>query len=118
MYQILQFSFVIIALLATALLWKQNSQKSHEIHQLTRQLAEYEASLIRSEADLRTAWVQKEQMENIAEIVCAAQDMVERVGIFCHANAVLERDLERMHCPLAPNNTPVADPYPLRPDSI
>ncbi len=45
---------------------------------------------------IRTAWVQKEQMENIAEIVCAAQDMVERVGIFCHANAVLEKDLEQV----------------------
>lgn len=43
---------------------------------------------------IRTAWVQKEQMENIAEIVKAAQDMVERVGIFCHANAELEKDLE------------------------
>ena len=43
---------------------------------------------------IRTAWVQKEQMENIAEIIKAAQDMVDRVGIFCHANAELEKDLE------------------------
>ena len=43
---------------------------------------------------IRTAWVQKEQMENIAEIVSAAQEMVNRVGIFCHANAELEKDLE------------------------
>ena len=43
---------------------------------------------------IRTAWVQKEQMENIAEIVKAAEDMVQRVGIFCHANAELEKDLE------------------------
>ena len=43
---------------------------------------------------IRTAWVQKEQMENISEIVSAAQDMVERVGIFCRFNAALENDLE------------------------
>ena len=40
------------------------------------------------------AWQQKERMENIEEIVKAAQDMVERVGIFCHANAALQKDLE------------------------
>ena len=39
------------------------------------------------------AWIQKEQMENIEEIVKAAKDMVERVGIFCHANAELEKKL-------------------------
>ena len=43
---------------------------------------------------IRTAWVQMEQMENIAEIVKAAEDMVERVGIFCRYNAELEQDLE------------------------
>lgn len=45
---------------------------------------------------IRTAWVQKEQMENISEIVSAAQEMVERVGIFCHANAELEDSLEKV----------------------
>lgn len=45
---------------------------------------------------IRTAWVQKEQMDNIAEIVKAAEDMVERVGLFCHHNAVLEKDLEEV----------------------
>ncbi|MCR5326137.1 MAG: DNA recombination protein RmuC [Bacteroidales bacterium] len=40
------------------------------------------------------AWLQKEQMENIDAIVKAAEDMVDRVGIFCHANAELEKDLE------------------------
>ncbi len=39
------------------------------------------------------AWLQKEQMENIEEIIKAAKDMVERVGIFCHANAELEKKL-------------------------
>ena len=43
---------------------------------------------------IRTAWVQKEQMENISEIVNAATDMVERVGLFCHTNAKLQDDLE------------------------
>lgn len=45
---------------------------------------------------IRTAWVQKEQIENISEIVSAAQEMVERVGIFCRANAELEDDLEEV----------------------
>ena len=40
------------------------------------------------------AWMQKEQMENIEEIVKAAEDMVERVGIFCRHNAALEKDLK------------------------
>lgn len=44
---------------------------------------------------IRTAWVQKEQMENISEIVKAAQDMVERVGIFCRYNAELESDMSK-----------------------
>lgn len=43
---------------------------------------------------IRSAWVQKEQMESITEIVNAAQEMVERVGIFCRYNAELEKDLE------------------------
>ena len=43
---------------------------------------------------IRTAWVQMEQMENITEIVKAAEDMVERVGLFCRYNAALEKDLE------------------------
>ena len=44
---------------------------------------------------IRTAWVQKEQMENISEIVKAAQDMVERVGILCRYNAELEADMSK-----------------------
>ena len=43
---------------------------------------------------IRTAWVQMEQMENIAEIVKAAEDMVERVGIFCRYNSALEKNLQ------------------------
>ena len=40
------------------------------------------------------AWLQKEQMESIEEIVKAAEDMVNRVGLFYNANAALEKDLE------------------------
>ena len=43
---------------------------------------------------IRTAWVQKEQMENIEEIVKAAQNMVERVALFCEENSKLEDSLE------------------------
>ena len=43
---------------------------------------------------IRTAWVQKEQMEHIDEIVKAANDMVERVGIFFRENEKIERNLE------------------------
>ena len=43
---------------------------------------------------IRTAWVQKEQMENIEEIVRSAEMMVERVGLFCDENAKLQHDLE------------------------
>jgi DNA recombination protein RmuC len=45
---------------------------------------------------IRTAWVQMEQMENISEIVKAAEDMVERVGLFCRYNAALENDLQNV----------------------
>ncbi len=43
---------------------------------------------------IRSAWVQKEQMENISEIVDAAQAMVERVALFCDKNAEVERSLD------------------------
>ena len=45
---------------------------------------------------IRTAWVQMEQMENITEIVKAAEDMVERVGLFCRYNSELEEDLQNV----------------------
>ena len=45
---------------------------------------------------IRTAWVQMEQMENITEIVKAAEKMVNRVGIFCRCNAELEKKLEEV----------------------
>lgn len=43
---------------------------------------------------IRSAWVQKEQMENISEIVDAAQNMVDRVALFCEENAKVESSLE------------------------
>ena len=42
-----------------------------------------------------TAWDNNEKMENISAIVKAAQDMVERVGIFCRYNAELEADMSK-----------------------
>ena len=43
---------------------------------------------------IRSAWVHKEQMENISEIVDAAQSMVDRVALFCEKNTEVERSLE------------------------
>jgi len=43
---------------------------------------------------IRTAWIQKEQMENISEIVNAAQNMVDRVALFCDKNLEVERGLD------------------------
>ena len=43
---------------------------------------------------IRSAWVQKEQMENIGEIVSAAQAMVDRVALFCEKNAEVEKTLD------------------------
>lgn len=45
---------------------------------------------------IRTAWVQKEQMENISEIVDSAQKMVDRVALFCDENAKLQKSLENV----------------------
>ena len=44
----------------------------------------------------RTKEMILEQMENITEIVKAAEDMVERVGLFCRYNAALENDLQKV----------------------
>jgi DNA recombination protein RmuC len=43
---------------------------------------------------IRTAWIQRERMENIAEIVESAQKMVDRVALFCAENARVEQSLE------------------------
>jgi DNA recombination protein RmuC len=43
---------------------------------------------------IRTAWVQKEQMENVAQIVEGAQKMVDRVALFCEENAKVQHTLE------------------------
>lgn len=43
---------------------------------------------------IRSAWVQKEQMENMAQIVSGAQKMVDRVSIFCKEQASIEKTLE------------------------
>jgi len=43
---------------------------------------------------IRSAWVQKEQMENMAQIVAGAQKMVDRVSIFCKEQSAVEKTLE------------------------
>jgi len=43
---------------------------------------------------IRTAWVQKEQMDNMGEIVEDARKMIDRVALFCEENAKLQRNLE------------------------
>ncbi len=58
---------------------------------------------------IRSAWVQKEQMDNISEIVDAAQDMVDRVGLFCRYNAVLEEDLENVLQEFKKNSSRLVD---------
>lgn len=40
-----------------------------------------------------TAWVQKAQMENVAEIIKKAQQVVDRVGLFCKENEKLGKAL-------------------------
>ena len=45
---------------------------------------------------IRTAWVQKEQMENISEIVDSARKMVDRVALFCEDNARVQKSLENV----------------------
>ena len=42
---------------------------------------------------IRSAWIQKDQMENMAEIVAGAQKMLDRVAIFCEKNAEVENAL-------------------------
>ena len=44
---------------------------------------------------IRSAWVHKAQMENMAEIVAAARRMIDRVAIFAEKNAELENQLKR-----------------------
>ena len=45
---------------------------------------------------IRTAWVRKEQMENIGEIVEGARRMIDRVALFCDENARIQRQLESL----------------------
>lgn len=42
---------------------------------------------------IRSAWIQKDQMENMAEIVSGAQKMLDRVALFCEKNAEVESAL-------------------------
>ena len=44
---------------------------------------------------IRSAWVQKDQLDNMADIVNGAQKMVDRVATFCEKNAEVENALNR-----------------------
>lgn len=44
---------------------------------------------------IRSAWVQKDQLDNMADIVAGAQKMVDRVALFCEKNTELGNALER-----------------------
>ncbi|MCR4823879.1 MAG: DNA recombination protein RmuC [Bacteroidales bacterium] len=44
---------------------------------------------------IRSAWVQKEQMENMSDIVAGAQKMLDRVALFCEKNTEVETSLRQ-----------------------
>ena len=44
---------------------------------------------------IRSAWIQKDQLDNMAGIVAGAQKMVDRVATFCEKNAEVENALAR-----------------------
>lgn len=44
---------------------------------------------------IRSAWVQKDQMENMADIVAGAQKMLDRVALFCEKNTEVENSLRQ-----------------------
>ena len=44
---------------------------------------------------IRSAWVQKDQMENMSQIVAGAQKMLDRVALFCEKNAEVESSLRQ-----------------------
>lgn len=58
---------------------------------------------------IRTAWVQKEQMENISEIVDAARNMVDRVALFCDENARVQNSLENVLNSMKKNSARLVD---------
>lgn len=43
---------------------------------------------------IRSAWIQKDQLENMADIVAGAQKMLDRVAIFCEEQTKVENSLE------------------------
>lgn len=44
---------------------------------------------------IRSAWVQKDQMENMADIVDGAQRMLDRVALFCEKNTEIENQMRK-----------------------
>lgn len=58
---------------------------------------------------IRSAWVQKAQLDNINVIVEAAQNMVDRVALFCDKNAELESTLENVLTRFRENTSRLVD---------
>ena len=54
-----------------------------------------EETLIQFLRLIRSAWVQKDQLDNMADIVNGAQKMVDRVAIFCEKNTEVGNSLAR-----------------------
>ena len=44
---------------------------------------------------IRSAWIQKDQLDNMADIVNGAQKMVDRVALFCEKNVEVGNAIER-----------------------
>jgi len=44
---------------------------------------------------IRSAWVQKDQLENMADIVDGAQRMLDRVALFCEKNTEVENQMKK-----------------------
>lgn len=58
---------------------------------------------------IRSAWVQKEQMANMAEIVAGAQKMVDRVALFCQKNTEVEEQLRKTLKAMEENSARLVD---------
>ena len=57
---------------------------------------------------IRTAWAQKAQLDNVADIISYAGKMIDRVSIFCEKNAKVENDLKKAVANLEDNSKRLA----------
>jgi len=58
---------------------------------------------------IRSAWIQKDQMDNMAGIVAGAQKMVDRVSIFCKEQARVEETIQKALDSLRENGKRLVD---------